>query len=159
MAFLKIKWFGAIKFGVSPVYAVYYQRNLRMLAWQILAKTRNSPNSPYILARQNLLIYSTWTSDKKLYHGSRWLQIHLSLSNVLLAMKQFWEHFSLMSTRWAWNHAWHHHNDCFLCLIVLMAWFVSAMECSRFYEILDFVYNHILHKLCTYIFIKHITRQ
>ena len=62
MAFLKIKWFGgdldAIKFGVSrrPVYAVYDRR----ICWrrQILAKTRNSPNSPNIIARQNLLIYS-----------------------------------------------------------------------------------------------------
>ena len=45
----------AIKFGVSPrpVYAVYDRR----ICWrrQILAKTRNSPN---IIARQNLLIYS-----------------------------------------------------------------------------------------------------
>ena len=58
----------AIKFGVSqnkviwrllnlasPLYAVYDQRNLRMLARQILAKTRNSTN---IIAHQNLLIYS-----------------------------------------------------------------------------------------------------
>ena len=49
----------AIKFGVSPrpVYAVYDRR----ICWrrQILAKTRNSPNSPNIIARQNLLIYST----------------------------------------------------------------------------------------------------
>ena len=48
----------AIKFGVSPrpVYAVYDRR----ICWrrQILAKTRNSPNSPNIIARQNLLIYS-----------------------------------------------------------------------------------------------------
>ena len=48
----------AIKFGVSPppVYAVYDRR----IYWrrQILAKTRNSPNSPNIIARQNLLIYS-----------------------------------------------------------------------------------------------------
>ena len=64
MAFLKIKSFGgnlaAIKFGVSPppVYAVYDRR----IYWrrQILAKTRNSPNSPNIIARQNLLIYSMW---------------------------------------------------------------------------------------------------
>ena len=62
MAFLKIKSFGdnlaAIKFGVSPppVYAVYDRR----IYWrrQILAKTCNSPNSPNIIARQNLLIYS-----------------------------------------------------------------------------------------------------
>ena len=50
----------AIKFGVSPrpVYAVYDRR----ICWrrQILAKTRNSPNSPNIIARQNLLIYSIW---------------------------------------------------------------------------------------------------
>ena len=50
----------AIKFGVSPppVYAVYDRR----IYWrrQILAKTRNSPNSPNIIARQNLLIYSIW---------------------------------------------------------------------------------------------------
>ena len=48
----------AIKFGVSPrpVYAVYDRR----ICWrrQILAKRRNSPNSPNIIARQNLLIYS-----------------------------------------------------------------------------------------------------
>ena len=48
----------AIKFGVSPrpVCAVYDRR----ICWwrQILAKTRNSPNSPNIIARQNLLIYS-----------------------------------------------------------------------------------------------------
>ena len=48
----------AIKFGVSPppVYAVYDRR----IYWrrQILAKTRNSPNSPNIIARQNLLNYS-----------------------------------------------------------------------------------------------------
>ena len=42
------------------MYAVYDQRNLRMLARQILAKTRNSPN---IIARQNLLIYSMVCSD------------------------------------------------------------------------------------------------
>ena len=48
----------ATKFGVSPrpVYAVYDRR----ICWrkQILAKRRNSPNSPNIIARQNLLIYS-----------------------------------------------------------------------------------------------------
>ena len=48
----------AIKFGVSPrpVNVVYDRR----ICWrrQILAKTRNSPNSPNIIARQNLLIYS-----------------------------------------------------------------------------------------------------
>ena len=48
----------AIKFGVSPrpLYAVYDRR----ICWrrQILAKTRNSPNSANIIARQNLLIYS-----------------------------------------------------------------------------------------------------
>ena len=48
----------AIKFGVSPrpVYVVYDRR----ICWrrEILAKTRNSPNSPNIIARQNLLIYS-----------------------------------------------------------------------------------------------------
>ena len=62
MAFLKIKPFGgnlaAIKFGVSPppVYVVYDRR----IYWrrQILAKTRNSPNLPNIITRQNLLIYS-----------------------------------------------------------------------------------------------------
>ena len=51
----------AIKFGVSPrpVYAVYDRR----MCWrrQILAKSRNSPNSPNIIARQNLLIYSNMT--------------------------------------------------------------------------------------------------
>ena len=58
----------AIKFGVSPrpVYAVYDRR----ICWrrQILAKRRNSPNSPNIIARQNLLIYSKGrkqTSKKK----------------------------------------------------------------------------------------------
>ena len=49
----------AIKFGVSPrpAYVVYDRR----ICWrrQILAKTRNSPNSPNIIARQNLLIYSS----------------------------------------------------------------------------------------------------
>ena len=44
----------AIKFGVSPppVYVVYDRR----IYWrrQILAKTRNSSNSPNIIARQNL---------------------------------------------------------------------------------------------------------
>ena len=62
MAFLKNKVIyvnlAAIKFGVSPrpVYAVYDRR----ICWrrQILAKRRNSPNSPNIIARQNLLIYS-----------------------------------------------------------------------------------------------------
>ena len=48
----------AIKFGVSPrpVYVVFDRR----ICWrrQILGKTRNSPNSPNIIARQNLLIYS-----------------------------------------------------------------------------------------------------
>ena len=39
---------------------MYDQRNLHMLARQILAKTRNSPN---IIARQNLLIYSMWNED------------------------------------------------------------------------------------------------
>ena len=60
----------AIKFGVSQNKVIwqllnlasprlcslgYDQRNLRMLARQILAKTRNSPN---IIIHQNLLIYS-----------------------------------------------------------------------------------------------------
>ena len=64
----------AIKFGVSQnkviwrllnlaspclCDAVYDQRNLHMLALQILAKTNNSPNLPNIIARQILLIYST----------------------------------------------------------------------------------------------------
>ena len=48
----------SIKFGVSlqPVYVVYDRR----ICWQrqILGKTRNSPNSPNIVARPNLLIYS-----------------------------------------------------------------------------------------------------
>ena len=52
----KVIW-RLIKVGVSPrpVYAVYDRR----IFWrrQILAKTRNSPN---IIARQNLLIYSNW---------------------------------------------------------------------------------------------------
>ena len=59
----------AIKFGVSPwpVYVVYDRR----ICWwrQILAKTRNSPNSPNIIARQNLLIYSKgngwWTGSTR----------------------------------------------------------------------------------------------
>ena len=53
----------AIKFGVSPwpVYAVYDRR----ICWQrqILPKTRNLPNSPNIIARQNLLIYSNALSE------------------------------------------------------------------------------------------------
>ena len=56
----------AIKFGVSQNKVIWRLLNLqctinvrsRMLARQILAKTRNSPNSPNIIARQNLLIYS-----------------------------------------------------------------------------------------------------
>ena len=59
----------AIKFGVSPrpVYAVYDRR----ICWrrQILAKRRNSPNSPNIIARQNLLIYSIKVSS----HQHQWL--------------------------------------------------------------------------------------
>ena len=55
----------AIKFGVSPrpVCVVYDRR----ICWrrQILAKTRNSPNSPNIIARQNLLIYSKCLAEKK----------------------------------------------------------------------------------------------
>ena len=51
----------AIKFGVSlpPLYAVYDRR----IYWrrQILAKTRNSPN---IIARQNLLIYSMCATSR-----------------------------------------------------------------------------------------------
>ena len=39
---------------------MYDRRHLRMLARQILAKTRNSTNSPNIIARQNFLIYSIW---------------------------------------------------------------------------------------------------
>ena len=45
----------AIKFGVSPSMQCTINVRLRMLARQILAKKRNSPN---IIARQNLLIYS-----------------------------------------------------------------------------------------------------
>ena len=56
----------AIKFGVSlqPVYVVYDRR----ICWrrQILAKTRNSPNSPNIIARQNLLIYSILSGEHNL---------------------------------------------------------------------------------------------
>ena len=38
---------------------MYDRRHLHnMLGQQILGKTRNSPNSPNIIARQNLLIYS-----------------------------------------------------------------------------------------------------
>ena len=40
-----------------------------MLARQILAKTRNSPNSPNIIARQNLLIYSIPLKSNNLYYG------------------------------------------------------------------------------------------
>ena len=57
----------AIKFGVSPrpVHVVYDRR----ICWrrQILAKTRNSPNSPNIIARQNLLIYSNSCWNKHCY--------------------------------------------------------------------------------------------
>ena len=58
----------ATKFGVSQNKVIWLLLNLaspclcsvrsRMLARQILAKTRNSPNSPNIMARHNLLIYS-----------------------------------------------------------------------------------------------------
>ena len=55
----------AIKFGVSPRtgYVVYDRR----ICWQrqILAKTRNSPN---IIARQNLLIYSRTFSTEETQH-------------------------------------------------------------------------------------------
>ena len=77
----------AIKFGVSPrpVYAVYDRR----ICWrrQILAKTRNSPNSPNIIARQNLLIYSTVDSSTFLT-----LQVYqLAASDVRLAVIEFQE--------------------------------------------------------------------
>ena len=50
----------AIKFGISP--SMQCTINVTCVCWlqQILAKTRNSPNSPNIIARQNLLIYSTF---------------------------------------------------------------------------------------------------
>ena len=58
----------AIKFGVSqnkviwrlPVYAVYDRRHLRMLAATNISELANIiRNSPNIIARQNLLIYSS----------------------------------------------------------------------------------------------------
>ena len=48
----------AIKIGVSPFMQCTINVRSRILARQILAKTPNSPNSPNIIARQNLLIYS-----------------------------------------------------------------------------------------------------
>ena len=61
----------AIKFGVSPrpVYVVYDRR----ICWrrQILAKTRNSPNSPNIIARQNLLIYSNHSKISYMFSSDR----------------------------------------------------------------------------------------
>ena len=67
----------AIKFGVSlpPVYAVYDRR----IYWrrQILAKTRNSPN---IIARQNLLIYSScFYACKSSYRTSATVKWTISL--------------------------------------------------------------------------------
>ena len=57
--FSKYSDLAAIKFGVSPSMHCTINVRSRILAPQILAKTRNSPNSPNIIARQNLLIYSS----------------------------------------------------------------------------------------------------
>ena len=79
----------AIKFGVSPrpVYVVYDRR----ICWrrQILAKTRNSPNSPNIIARQNLLIYSTeqslkWVWWSQLLYSIRSCEQHMLSRDVQL---------------------------------------------------------------------------
>ena len=64
----------AIKFGVSQNKVILRLLNLASpslcsvrstydhVCWRdILAKTRNSPNSPNIIARQNLLIYSKYS--------------------------------------------------------------------------------------------------
>ena len=67
----------AIKFGVSPqpVYAVYDRR----ICWrrQILAKTHNSPN---IIARQNLLIYSKSIPHIRNSTRNSYFSIHLMVS-------------------------------------------------------------------------------
>ena len=89
----------------------------RMLARHILAKTRNSPNSPNIIARQNLLIYSitdckdsdtTWefrimppvTHLKRNvlphYHRLlRWFQMHRLSDRVMYRPLIFWVHVRL----------------------------------------------------------------
>ena len=64
--FSKYSDLAAIKFGVSPSMQCTINVRSRMLARQILAKTRNSPNSPNTIARQNLLIYSTQFSKHTL---------------------------------------------------------------------------------------------
>ena len=77
----------AIKFGVSPrpVYAVYDRR----ICWrrQMLAKRRNSPNSPNIIARQNLLIYSIY----RLSHTVIFMlsPVSINASTDLIAVKGF----------------------------------------------------------------------
>ena len=68
----------AIKFGISQNKVIWWLLNLASprgpsiqrtidvyVGGQILAKTRNSPNSPNIIARQKLLIYSTKTLEMK----------------------------------------------------------------------------------------------
>ena len=55
---------------------MYDQCNLCMLAQQILAKTRNSPNSPNIIAPQNLLIYSTCAMMEHKVPNFYFLPIH-----------------------------------------------------------------------------------
>ena len=57
--FLKQSDLTDIKFGVSPTMQYTINVRSRILERQILAKTRNLPNSRNIIARQNLLIYSS----------------------------------------------------------------------------------------------------
>ena len=92
----------AIKFGVSPqpVYAVYDRR----ICWQqqILVKTRNSPNSPNIIARQNLLICSIYY----ICHFGIWFEkwscwIHVRMApEPIVSKKMTSVHNGLMHSFW-----------------------------------------------------------
>ena len=70
----------AIKFGISL--SIQCTIDVTYVCWrcQILAKIRNSPNSPNIIARQNLLIYSTYSGATNylfcLFYCQCWACVH-----------------------------------------------------------------------------------
>ena len=79
--FSKQRDFGDIKFGVSPSMQCTINVRSRILARQILAKTRNSSNT---IVRQNLLIYSSKTTRhpmKSSIGGNHWYPVYGPLSD------------------------------------------------------------------------------
>ena len=69
----------------------------RMLVRQILAKTRNSPNSPNIIARQNVLIYSICVNKLQIsllyiFHGLK--LINYRLKYIIITINIFFNRYN-----------------------------------------------------------------